>query len=183
MCTESAEQQFMREVGISFIVQGTLVEPVSVQEVLNSALWAKCGSVVHFSFWAKGATTTEQNYSVLTSAAIIISLFFVFVFCFVFVFVCFFFAVISFVPTSEVLLSHCSSQHPYLRPHPRFIPYRGPAPRGLEEETSDQWWAVIPRRHCNAARLLRWCSMTPVLIQHPPLGHPPLCPPTVDNVR
>ena len=80
----------MREVGISFIVQGTLVEPVSVQEMLNSALWAKCGSVVHFSFGAKGSTTTEQNYSVLTSAAIIISLFFVLVFCFLFVFICLF---------------------------------------------------------------------------------------------
>ena len=65
-------------------MQGTLVEPVSVQEMLNSALWAKCGSVVHFSFGAKGSTTTEQNYSVLTSAAIIISLFFVFVFLFCF---------------------------------------------------------------------------------------------------
>ena len=33
----------------------------------------------------------------------------------------------SSVPTSEALLPRRSSRHPYLRPRPRFIPYRGPA--------------------------------------------------------
>ena len=36
-------------------------------------------------------------------------------------------AVQSSVPTSEALLPRRSSRHPYLRPHSRFIPYRGPA--------------------------------------------------------
>ena len=37
-----------------------------------------------------------------------------------------------------------------LRPHPRLIPHRDPAPRGPQEETSDRWWAIIRRIHCAA---------------------------------
>ena len=56
----------------------------------------------------------------------------------------FFWAVPSSVPTSEALFPCRPSQHPYLWPHPGFIPHRGPAPRGPQEK-SDYWWAAYPK--------------------------------------
>ena len=55
---------------------------------------------------------------------------------------------------------------PHLWPRPGLIPHCSPAPRGPQEETSDHWWAAIQRRHCTAAKSLRWCSVMPVLIEH-----------------
>ena len=51
-----------------------------------------------------------------------------------------FFAVFLSVLTSVALLPHhCLSQPPYLRPHPRLIPYHSPAPRGRHRLT---YWLI-----------------------------------------
>ena len=78
------------------------------------------------------------------------------------------------MPTSEALLPRHSS-HPYLRPHPRIIPHRGPAPTGPQEKT------VRSLVGCHPKETLHCCWVTSVMFSSACsdwtyAGHHVLCP-------